>query len=96
MRLIRHPEADEELEHAALWYEKAQPRLGEKFLNNFELTLRRILSDPSRWRLFFGQNRKLNFNRFAYAIIYSVEGDSIYVKAVMDLRRRPGYWRHRA
>jgi hypothetical protein len=34
MRVVSHPEADEELEAAALWYEDRQPGLGEDFLNS--------------------------------------------------------------
>lgn len=95
MQLLRHPEADEELEQAALWYEKAQPGLGLEFLDEFEATLRRILATPTRWRFYSGKNRKLNFDRFPYAIVYSIEADSLLIRAVMDLRRRPGYWRWR-
>ena len=32
MHVVSHPEADEELEAAALWYEERQPGLGEDFL----------------------------------------------------------------
>jgi hypothetical protein len=77
MEIIRHPEADQELEQAALWYQKQQPGLGEDFLVEFERTLRRISADPLRWRIFHGSGRKLNFDRFPYAIVYSVEPNAI-------------------
>jgi hypothetical protein len=32
----------------------------------------RIVREPTRWRAVLGENRKLNFERFPYAIIYSV------------------------
>ena len=95
MQVVSHPEADEELEGSALWYEERQPGLGDDFLDDFERTLRRIVAEPERWRQFQGDNRKLNFHRFPYAIVYSVHRDAIYIKAVMHLHRRPGYWRHR-
>jgi plasmid stabilization system protein ParE len=95
LRVVSHPEADEELEAAALWYEKRQPELGDSFLDDFEKTLRRILESPECRRLIRGNNRKLNFDRFPCAIIYSIENDCLYIKAVMDLRRRPFYWKHR-
>jgi len=50
MRVVSHPEADEELEAAALWYEERQPGLGDDFLDQFEHTLRRIVAEPERWR----------------------------------------------
>ena len=35
--------------------------------------MRRILAEPERWRKIRGDNRKLNFRRFPYAIVYSLE-----------------------
>jgi hypothetical protein len=96
MRVESHPEADQELEAAALWYEDRHPGLGSDFLDDFEATLRRIVSAPERWRLFHRNNRKLNFHRFPYAIVYEVRADILYVKAVIHLHRRPFYWRNRA
>ncbi|MGA9777547.1 MAG: type II toxin-antitoxin system RelE/ParE family toxin [Verrucomicrobiia bacterium] len=95
MHVVSHPEADEELEAAALWYEERQSGLGEDFLDEFERTLRRIVAEPERWRKIRGDNRKLNFHRFPFAIVYSVRADILYLKAVMHLHRRPFYWRHR-
>ena len=95
MRVVSHPEAGEELAAAARWYDERQPGLGDAFLDQFERALRRIVAEPERWRRIRGNNRKLNLNRFPYAIIYSVGADVLYVKAVMHLRRRPFYWSHR-
>ena len=95
MRIVSHPEADQELEAGALWYEDRQPGLGNDFLDEFEDTLRRIVAEPERWRKMRGDNRKLNFHRFPYAIVYSIRPDAIYIKAVMHLHRRPFYWQHR-
>ncbi len=95
MHVVSHPEADEELEAAVLWYEERQPGLGGDFLEQFELTLRRIVAEPERWRKIRGENRKLNFHRFPYAIVYSVQADALFVKAVMHLHRRPLYWKGR-
>lgn len=95
MHVVSHPEADQELEGAALWYEQRQPGLGDDFLDEFESTLRRIVAAPERWRTLRDENRKLNFHRFPYAIVYSVRGDVLYLKAVMHLHRRPFYWQHR-
>ena len=95
MRVVRHPEVPQELEAAALWYEERQPGLGEDFLGEYQSTLSRILREPERWRKIRADNRKLNFHRFPYAIVYSVQADVLYIKAVMHLHRRPFYWSHR-
>jgi len=95
MRVIRHPEVPQELEAAALWYEERQPGLGEDFLGEYQASLGLILCEPKRWRKIRADNRKLNFHRFPYAIVYSVQADELYIKAVMHLHRRPFYWSHR-
>jgi plasmid stabilization system protein ParE len=95
MRVVSHPEADDELDAAALWYEERQPGLGDAFLDEFERALRRIVAEPERWRKIRGDNRKLNFHRFPYAIIYNVRPDALYIKAVMHQHRRPFYWKGR-
>jgi toxin ParE1/3/4 len=95
MLVVSHPEADQELEAAALWYETRQPGLGDDFLDEFERTLRRIVAAPERWRKIRGDNRKLNFHRFPYAVVYSVRAEAICIKAVMHLHRRPFHWRGR-
>ncbi len=95
MRVIRHPEVPQELEAAALWYEERQPGLGSDLIQEYQATLGRILNEPERWPKIRDDNRKLNFRRFPYAIIYSVRGDAVFLKAVMHLHRRPSYWQDR-
>ena len=95
MQVVSHPEADEELKAAALWYEQQQSGLGDDFLNDFEFTLYRIVRAPELPRLIRRDARKLNLSRFPHAIVYGVRGDTLFVKAVMHLRRRPFYWMDR-
>ncbi len=95
MRVVSHPEAEQELEAAALWYEDRQRGLGDDFLDEFERTLRRIVAEPLRWRVIRGENRQLNFHRFPYAIVYGIRDGTLFIKAVMHLHRRPFYWRKR-
>ena len=33
--------------------------------------------------------------QFPYGVIYAVEGRTIYVAAVMHVKRKPGYWASR-
>ena len=94
-RVVRHPEAYQELEAAALWYERQQPGLGEIFLEEYQATLQRILDDPERWHKIRGDNRKLNLHGFPFAIVYEMKGDTVDLRAVMHLHRRPAYWSHR-
>ncbi len=95
MRVVRHPDVSLELEAAALWYEERQAGLGEDFLGEYQATLQRILRAPNRWQKVWGDNRKLNFHRFPYAIVFNIQSEILYIKAVMHLHRRPFYWKSR-
>ena len=46
MRVPSHPDADQELEQAALFYEQRSQGLGDDFLDEFEQTLERIIAHP--------------------------------------------------
>ena len=85
-----HPEAQAEMAAAAVRYEREWPGLGNDFLDKVESALRRLAADPQRCRLVDERNRKINLQRFPYALVYEVTPDSIHVKAVMHLHRRPG------
>jgi hypothetical protein len=39
-----------------------------------------------------GLFRRYLLQRFPYGLIYAVEGQTIFVVAVMHLKRKPGYW----
>jgi len=95
MRVVSHPEADAELEAAALWYEQRQAGLGDDFLDQFDQTLRRVVADPERCRKIWGNHRKLNLPGFPYAIVYLMRADTLHILAVTHLRRRPFYWSRR-
>ncbi len=95
-RAVLHPAAEEELEASTLYYESCSEGLGGSFLDDYEATLAVIAEAPGRWRKIRHDNRKRNFDRFPYAIVYSYDPQTIYVKAVMHLHRRPFYWKFRA
>ncbi|MDZ4842476.1 MAG: type II toxin-antitoxin system RelE/ParE family toxin [Hyphomicrobium aestuarii] len=54
-----------------------------------------ILQFPNAHPPLRGGFRRILLARFAYQIVYRVEGDTIRIYAVAHLKRRPGYWRQR-
>jgi toxin ParE1/3/4 len=95
MALIYDPEARAELIDAAGYYEKCRSGLGKAFLSAVERAVARLSNKPLRWRNIGGRFRRCLVKQFPYGIIYAVEGDDIFVAAVMHLKRKPGYWRRR-
>jgi hypothetical protein len=56
MHVVSHPEANQELEAAAMWYEQRESGLGDVSLDEFERNLRRIETEPNRWRKIRGKS----------------------------------------
>ncbi|MBF0342414.1 MAG: type II toxin-antitoxin system RelE/ParE family toxin [Magnetococcales bacterium] len=94
-RIEFHPEAATEFNETVMWYEKQRPGLGTLVLAAMDRGLNSLAADPERWNFFVGNVRRHLLQRFPLAILYEVTEPQIRVLAVMHLRRRPGYWRHR-
>lgn len=95
MRLEFHPEARAELLAAAQGYRAESAGLGTAFLAATRHAAGRLLDYPELGTVLRGAFRRYLVPRFPYALVYRVEPERIYVVAVMHLRRRPDYWRHR-
>ena len=90
-----HPEARLEYREAAVFYESRRAGLGAAFSLEVEATIRRILETPERWRRLEQDLHTCRTRTFPYAILYTIEADSVLIVAVAHLRREPGYWRKR-
>ena len=90
MRVVSHPEAARDLEAAVLELDIFHGYRGDVIMGQFERTLLRIVAEPERCRKFLDENRKAYFGRHSrYAIVYSVNGDVICIRALMDLLNAP-------
>ena len=95
MRSAFHPEAREELLAAIDYYNSAEPGLGLEFYEEIESALRMVEDFPDMWTEVGSGIRRCLVRRFPYALIYSKEGQRIFIYAVMHTRREPDYWRGR-
>jgi plasmid stabilization system protein ParE len=96
VKLLFDPEALLEARNAAAFYEDSQPGLGKAFLAGVEAATEEIVRHPIMWRRIKGRFRRYLIPQFPYGLIYAVQSDTIYVAAVMHLKRKPGYWVSRA
>ena len=92
-----HPSARLELENATLYYAEISPELGEKFLDDFELTLSFIEAMPLAWAVYYLNLRKLNLKIFPYSIVYdhSEANNEISIIAIQHQSMKPFYWKDR-
>ncbi len=95
MKVALDPLASAEMRDAALFYEGCRDGLGEEFLDAVELAFAKIAQRPMIWRILKGRFRRYLIHRFPYAVIYAIEDDTIYVAAIMHMKRKPDYWQDR-
>ena len=90
-----HPEDLEEYREAALYYAERDPLLALKFLDTVEDAIRRIIESPERYRILDEDVRRCLTHVFPYAVLFTIEPESILIVAVMHCSREPGYWKRR-
>lgn len=92
MRVTFNELATRELNDAAQYYEQEQAGLGASFINEIERCTQEVLSFPQAGTPVLGSIRRRLCQRFPYALLYNATEDEVRILAVMNLRRRPGYW----
>lgn len=95
MRYLFHPEAELEFNISIDYYEECRNNLGLEFANEVYKTIQRILSFPNAWQTLNGDVKRCLTNRFPFGIIYYQQNNQIIILAVMQLNRKPNYWKDR-
>ena len=90
-----HSEARKEFFEAADYYEEQVVGLGDVFIDEIEKVLEVIKQQPTSGTKITKTERRFLVSRFPYGLIYSIEKDQIIIFAVMNLRRKSGYWKSR-
>ncbi len=95
MRFSFHPEAEDEFNHSIDYYEEIEPGLGYDFALEVYSTIQRSIEFPKAWAILEGEVRRSLVRRFPYGILYSEDENGIYILAIMNLHRKPDYWKSR-
>lgn len=99
MRVVLHPEAEQEYTAAALYYEAQRPGLGAEFLAVMDEARADLGQYPRRWRLIHDRVRRGLLRRFPYAFYYweKLPGEEVEILSISHSKRHPLYWvsRHR-
>jgi hypothetical protein len=82
------PEVVDDLDAAAAFYEGVSPGLGDEFLNQIRIDLKRLenFSGVHSKKLGF---QRAHVERFPFAIYYRVRADVVTILPILDLRGRP-------
>ena len=89
------PEAETDLEEAALWYEKQCPGLGDEFLDEVQDILKILSENPYLYAVVHKNARRALIRRFPFGLYYIIDQNSIIVVAAMHGSRHPKRWQKR-
>jgi plasmid stabilization system protein ParE len=88
------PDAEAELQSAAIWYEEKRSGLGVEFVAVVEKALQSALENPEACPVWRPDRpyRKRPLKRFPYVVFFRIDSSTIEIVAVAHAKRRPGYW----
>ena len=95
MKSTMIPLARREMLRAARRYERDEPGLGDRFLDEVRAGLLAILEFPGAHPPLDPTYRRKLLSVFPYSLVYRTDGNAIVIIAVANSKRRPGYWRRR-
>jgi hypothetical protein len=95
MNFSFHPDAEIELNQAVDYYNDCQPSLGWDFSREVYCAIQNILAYPQAWTPLSKNTRRCLVNRFPFGVIYQIIQNHIFIIAIMQLNRKPGYWHKR-
>jgi plasmid stabilization system protein ParE len=88
-RLVLTEKAIGDMHHAFKWYERNRKGLGELFFRGVDEAAARVLANPALHLKFNKSQRRALMKRFPYALYYRYDETSVYVVAILHLRRDP-------
>jgi plasmid stabilization system protein ParE len=94
MKIVILPSARDDLADGFQFYENQEAGLGGCFLESLFFDIDSLHLYAGIHRVVFGSHRLLS-KRFPYAIYYTKESETVFVKAVLDCRRDPTFNRQR-
>ncbi|MGB5696173.1 MAG: type II toxin-antitoxin system RelE/ParE family toxin [Polyangiales bacterium] len=88
------PEAEAELQSAAIWYEQKRRGLGIEFVAVVDRAFESILENPEACPVWRADRpyRKYFLKRFPYVVFFDIDAAAVEIIAVAHAKRRPGYW----
>ena len=89
--LIFNSEAEKEYSAAYQWYEGQQPGLGERFLQETEHQIQKIIANPEAYHLSKGNYRESLVGHFPFTVVYAIakRKKTIYISSIFHTSRDP-------
>ncbi len=95
MRILFDNLAKHEYQDAIEFYELEVQGLGLRFKEEVKRALRNLIKFPDMGSTEKGDIRRCILHKFPYKILYSNEGQILYIIAIAHMHREPNYWLNR-
>ncbi|MDP1726180.1 MAG: type II toxin-antitoxin system RelE/ParE family toxin [Bacteroidota bacterium] len=93
--IIISPLADAELYESALWYNEQKEHLGIEFIEEVEIALNLLKSNPFLCAVVHADFRMALMKRFPFEIFYSIDDNRILIHHIFHSSRNPKIWKNK-
>ncbi|MEI6231708.1 MAG: type II toxin-antitoxin system RelE/ParE family toxin [Planctomycetota bacterium] len=93
--LSRHQKVRTDLVSSATWYNREQPGVGQRFIDEVQFTYEKIRERPTSWPSRGKGIRYCPVKDFPFNVVYTERPNTIWIVAVAHRSRRPDYWQMR-
>ena len=95
MRVLLTSAAEADLTAALDWYAARVPGIAPRFLDEFEVLLRRLADNPRQFPIARGDTRRAGFRHFPYGLFFRLTDHEVQVFACLHASRAPRHWQRR-
>lgn len=81
--------AEKDITQAVEWYAKQSKQLSLELLDSIEKCLESIKENPEHYQKRYIEIRVVFTQKFPYGIYYTVEGNIVFVHAILHTKRNP-------
>ena len=81
--LLKHPLVDCDLEEAALWYNRRDPDIAKRLIDETQKAMRMVANDPLQFPVCFQEYRRIKIHGFRYALYFKVREDTVRILALV-------------
>ena len=81
--------AQEEAKALVNWYDDIDTYLGNKFRDEYEMTLQKVIKSPTHFSYISKSLRRCKFPKMQAMVIYKFENDFIEILSIKDTRSKP-------
>ena len=95
--LIIHPEVGNDLLESRSYYERIDPELSLRFLDEVYAMIERAKESPLQYRKIYKDYRRVLCSHFPYKVFFEIleSEQAVHIVAVRSQKEHPDKWKHR-